>query len=145
MNPPLSNFSTWANDPARTVDERYTVWLLCEAAYRVWYSRLPPEAWRQVPRREIDFVTRGALKYNPALAPTYGEGQTDLVAEMGPWMTAFEPKVCAHNERPIRDAGALRFFPALESVKLGDTEMVDLSWVEVLPNLRTLWLNSAEV
>lgn len=121
-----SPFTQWAHDPARTIDERYLVWLLCGYAGRVWYWRLPPEERKLIPSPNIDLQYRKVLNLNPALAATYSVIETERAAEVAPWFTTFEPNISILGDKPIHDAGALRFFPALESVKRGVSHLSDL-------------------
>lgn len=141
-----SPFTQWAHDPARTIDERYLVWLLCHAAQRAWWMN-QDLTWRRENRCPaiIDHQTHQRYRLNPALVPTYSEGETQFAARHAHFLTTFEQPGTSSGARPIRNAEALRFFPALETVKLGNTGLSDLSWVEELPRLRCLQVSSGEL
>ncbi|MCB1091815.1 MAG: hypothetical protein KDL87_09805 [Verrucomicrobiae bacterium] len=141
-HPPQSAFTRWAHDPARSIDERYLVWLLCEHTARIWHWRLPPEERKAIPFPATDLQYRKVLHLNPALVPPYSVSATERAAEMAPYLTNFEPNISILGDKPIHDAGALRFFPALETVRLGASRLHDLAWVSDLPRLRALQVTS---
>ncbi|MES2705839.1 MAG: hypothetical protein V4726_04475 [Verrucomicrobiota bacterium] len=73
----------------------------------------------------------------------FDAADTERAAAMAPWFKKFGPWL-DHECRRIGEAGSvLKFFPALEEVKLGGCDLRDLSFVEALPNLRSLQLSSA--
>jgi hypothetical protein len=143
---PLSPFSQWAHDPARSIDERYLVWLLCHATRREWWMKQDVEWQRQnIPCPGIHPETHQRYRLNPALTPRYSEEDTEFAARHASFLTVFSMSASSSSARPIRDAGALRFFPALESVSLGCSAVSDLSWLAELPGLRGLQISSGEL
>lgn len=144
-SPPLSAFSQWAHDPARTVDERYLVWLLCSITERKWFWNLPEEERKGRRLPSIDFEAHNRLNLNRAIAPDYSQGATERAAAMTAEIKEFKAPSFGTNPRPIRDAGALRFFPALETVEIEKSEISDLSWIRDLPRLRRLTIHSGEL
>jgi hypothetical protein len=145
MNTKLSPFSRWALDEERTADERYMIWLICESA------RLQ-EHWLLAathPGRVIQMAPphyQRELFYNPGLVPSYGAEETETAARMIPHLKKFPlTSVTGYETRPMRDAGALRWFPAMEELNLTMTELSDVSVLRELPELRVLALSSGEL
>lgn len=126
-------FIAWSLDPARTIDERYTVELLVEMGVSHWNSK----------RKIFDtqtFDQRMALsrerKLNPAYQPQYSEESlaksVESLAVMKSWW--------ARPDLPIRSLGAFRFLTALESVDIAFAEPSDVSPLADLPSLTKLSL-----
>lgn len=145
LESPSHAFTEWAHDPARSIDERYLVYLLCRVADSFWRSRLSREQQLARRPRHIDYHELERLNLNPALVPQYSREETDIAASVAGELVAFEPHLCMHTAKPIRDAGGLRFFPALERVSLGASGIRDLSWLAALPKLRALLFTSGEL
>ena len=145
MSAELSPFSRWALDDARTADERYTIWLLCESTRLQEHWLLsrenPGRIYRSTPHHYFK-----ELFLNPGLIPAFTERDTETAAAMIPHLKKF-PHILpiGHESRPIRDAGALRFFPALESVSLSISEVRDISFLEALPLLTAFSLHTGEL
>ncbi len=145
MSTSLSEFSRWALEPARTADERYTIWLICESA------RFLDFCFRAKENPRTPFRTPPAEYYkelflNPALVPPFGESDTELAARMIPHTKKFpHHSPCGHDTRPVRDLGALRFLTALEELSIGVSEVSDISALRHLTELRSLMLHSGEL
>ncbi len=145
MNSKYSDFTKWALDDARSLDERYLIFLICEATRLVeWYRRpldqrqahlypaFPHQQWK-------------LFLLNPLLVPEYSAVDTERAMAVMPYFTTFHPDT-SHDRRQLGEvSGVLRFFPALESIRLGWTCLRDLSFVEVMPNLHTLQVASGEL
>lgn len=145
MSTSLSEFSRWAHDAARSADECYTIWLICESAryldhaFRVKVDRCAP--FRPTP---LEYYKE--LFLNPGLVPSFSEEDTETVARMIPHMEKFPHHLPGHHEfRPFRDVGALRFCTALVELELYVTEISDISVLRCLPALRSLGLHSGEL
>jgi len=135
-------FSQWALDDARTADERYLIYLVCEACRLLERLRQPLEWQRQHLYEHVPQHKWKEYYLNPLLMPQYDFCDTERTAAMAPFFTQFAPDTNFERRR-IGDAGAvLRFFPALEVVSLGSCAISDVSFVEALPRLRSLLLHS---
>lgn len=142
MSPDLSPFSQWALDDSRTSEERYLIFLVCEACRLLEYLRKPIEYQREHIFKSLPQQFWKELYLNPLLLPDIGPGDTERAARMAEFLTKFSPNA-DHEKRKLGDAGAvLRFFPALEVVAMGSTAIKDLSFVASLPKLRCLQLFS---
>ena len=139
MTASLSAFTRWALDDARTGDERYLIFLVCEACRMLEWQRLPVEEQRQRVRfHTVPHEYWKELYLNPLLMPEYDEEDTERAAALAVHLKKFAPET-NYERRKIGEAGAvLRFFPALEELKLGYAAMQDVSFVEALPALRIL-------
>lgn len=138
----LSPFSQWALDEARTLEEHYLIFLICEDCRILEYHQLPMEVKRRRVPKRIDLQLHKKLHLNPLLKPKLGVKETERAAAMAPFLKKFAP-LSGNDRRRIGDAGGvLRFFPALEEVALGGCDLRDLSFVESLPALRSLQLCS---
>ncbi|MBI2924998.1 MAG: hypothetical protein HYY24_04745 [Verrucomicrobia bacterium] len=127
-------FVRWALDDARALEERMTVELLVEEAVWQWHVRHQTGHFEPSERRH----ERQRQRYlNPAYEPRYSEADlrraAEVLAEMRSWS-----KTTYYRERPLRDVQALRFLTALEDVKLGGSEIADLTPLTALPRLRVL-------
>ena len=146
MSIPHLSYFEWATDPARTADEKYFIWLLWQTARFVEHAILSVVE----PERQFDFIPAqyyAQLYLNPSLIPeTPSEGLAlteSLTLEIKVFPGAIIPLF--GDFRRIREAGALRFFPALEEVRFGDSRVRDLSFLTALPNLRKLSLASGDL
>ncbi len=138
----LSPFSQWALDDARTHDERYLIFLLCDECRLIEFHRLPLEERRVTMFRSLPYEMWKEYYLNPLLMPTFTVADTERAAALAPWLTKFDQH-WSHERRHIGDAGSvLRFFPALEEVKLGTTGLKDVSFLKDLPRLRKLQFSS---
>lgn len=146
MSASLSPFSRWALDDGRTADEKYLIFLVCEACRLLEHLREPLEVQRRtVYRHALSYEYQQKLYLNPLLMPEFTEVDTERAAAMAPYLKKFEP-LLGHENRRIGDAGkVLSFFPALETLALGSTRLKDLSFLRSLPNLRTLLIGSGEM
>lgn len=136
MSSQLSPFSQWALDDARTPDERYLIYLVCEACRLVQHQRKPYEQQCKEFFQHPPWHQWEEFFLNPLLMPSFREQETELAAAMSPWLKKFivGPE---YRRRRIGDAGGVfRFFPALEILELGSTALKDLSFLTALPNLR---------
>lgn len=139
----LSPFSQWALDDARTAEEHYLIFLICEDCRILEYQQLPMAVKRRRIFKRIDHQLHKKLHLNPLLKPKYGVKDTERAAAMAPFLIKFAPSL-VHDRRRIGEAGAvLGFFPALEEVALGNCDLRDLSFVEALPVLRSFQICSA--
>ncbi len=143
MSATLSDFSKWALDGARTAEERYLIFLICDECKPLEWHRLLPEERKNRTLQRADYRLHQMLQLNPLLMPEWGVEDTERAAAMAPFFIRFAPSMTG-NHRRIGDAGAaFRFFPALEEIGLGECELRDISFVEALPALRKLHLSSA--
>lgn len=141
----FSPFTQWAHNDARTADERYLIFLVCEACRLLEWLRLPQEEQAKQTYKHVRYEQWKEWYLNPLLLPRYDVHDTERAAAMAPWLTKFSPDT-GFDKRKIGDAGAvLRFFPALETVELGWSTIRDISFVEALPNLRTLQIHGGEL
>jgi hypothetical protein len=128
-------FINWALDPARTVEERYTVEELVEVGVGRWNAQrkiYEQESWDDRMARQRE------RKLNPAYQPAYDRRQLEQTAEA----LATNEQWLGHSDRPLRSIEVLRFFPALREITLHDTAVEDLSPLTELPHLRKLSLGS---
>lgn len=139
----LPPFSQWALDDARSHDERFFIFHLCEACRRLEHMRKPPEQQRACIFKSFPYEKWKEFYLNPLLLPEYGLEDVRRAEEMSPHLKTFGPVSSGHETRPFGDAGeALRFFPALETLTFGWSSLRDLSFLEALPHLRELHLSS---
>ncbi len=145
MNSHLSPFTRWALDDARTLDERYLIFVICNSCRDLeWKQRTPAQ---QQGRKSGTMEWHQWKQYflNPLLIPPFGEADTELAAAMAPRLKTFSP-MSGHEVRSLGDAGSvLAFFPALEEISLGHCKIRDISFLRSLPNLRKLCLSSGEI
>ncbi len=145
MNSQSSDFTKWALDDARTLDERYLIFLICEATRLIEWHRRPLEYQRNHQYHCFPYQDWKLFLLNPLLMPEYSAVDTERAMAMMPYFTKFTPDT-GHDKRQLAEVGSvLRFFPALEEVSLGWTSLRDLSFVEALPNLRSLQICSGEL
>jgi hypothetical protein len=145
MNSKYSDFTKWALDDARTLDERYLIFLVCEATRYIEWHRRPLEYRQNRIYRHFPIQDWKLFQLNPLLAPEYSAVDTERAMAMMPYFTNFKPDT-NHDKRQLAEVSSvLRFFPALEEVSLGWTSLRDLSFVEALPNLRSLQISSGEL
>ena len=140
----LSAFSKWALDDARTSDERFLIFHLCEACRIVEFHQRPIEERRTVPLKLLPHHHWKEFYLNPLLLPDYGPGDTERATAMAPHLKKFSPQGGGgHEARRFGEAGdVFRFFPALEELSLHSTSMRDLSFLEALPNLKSFQMHS---
>jgi len=126
-------FSVWAKDPRRTNEELYLAELLIEQGHQKWksvtnapWSRAYYDA--QVAHRKRRFL-------NPGYRAKLNKEKLEHTVEM--WAQIEKVENDRHDDRPVRDLGALYFFPHLKYVRLR-TELVDLSGLNAVQNLREL-------
>ena len=124
-------FLAWAEDPARSVEERYGIVRLTEYVYRTCY-------------RGADKVQRGYEEerqmredrcYDAAYDPVPDAAMLRITAEFLPGLTKLELETHL-TDRPIRDLGVLAFVPGIEELKLKDIEMDRLEALRHVPKLR---------
>jgi hypothetical protein len=142
MNPDFSPLTQWALADSRTAEERYLIFLVCEACRLLEHLRKPIEYQREHIYKSLPQELWKELYLNPLLQPDIGPGDTERAARMAEFLTKFSPN-SDYEKRKVGDAGAvLQFFPAMEVVALGSTAIKDISFVESLPKLRCLQLSS---
>ena len=129
-------FRAWALAPGRTDDERYTIELLVEAA------QARADEKNKAPRPDFDAVRtrRKRRALNPAHRPDLSRAQLDLVVEFWAGITRVENGTSLEEDRPVRDLGALRFFPHVTTLKL-TSELDDLAALAAVPGLKVLELH----
>lgn len=134
------DFLTWAEDPARTLEERYGILRLVEYTWHHCY-RSPDkpmfdwQAMRKVKEKRY---------FNPAWQPRIDPWQLRVTANLLPQIArlAFD----AHTEdRPLRDLSFLAFLPDLAELALAGIEMETLEGLQHLRNLRELSVRSNDV
>ncbi|MBI3416661.1 MAG: hypothetical protein HY043_15320 [Verrucomicrobia bacterium] len=130
----------WALNDTRTIEERYTMELLVEQGVSWWNSQHKIYKHESIDAM-IERKRQRAL--NPAYEPHYTEQSLQRAAEMFPQFKSWFASV-GHDERPVRDIAALRFFLNLESVHLNGVEVADLSALAELPRLRSLRLSTSK-
>jgi hypothetical protein len=127
-------FITWALDPARTVEERFTVEMLVENMLGFWHVKHKTGYYEGY---EIRMERDRQRYFNPAYVPAYSETDLRHAAEVWPerkfWWVSLP-----YQRRPIRDVSALRFLTHLEEIKIGGSEISDPSVFAELPNLKLL-------
>jgi hypothetical protein len=131
-------FVRWALDDARTVEERYMTELIVEQGVQAW-------KWRQKIYERESYEESSARRrqraLNPAYQSKYSEQSLRRTAEAWAEVKQFHD-YSSHDDRPIRDIQALRFFPTIEDVHLHRTEIADVSPLADLPRLRALHFGS---
>ncbi len=143
MSEEKAPFSKWALEDARTLDERYLILQLCETCRLLENLRMPLE-WRKTHIfKSFPHQKWQEFYLNPLLKPDYGPEDTARAEAMSRHLKKFAPKGNGYHSRYFGDVGhVLRYFPALEDLSLGTSNMADLSFLEALPDLRSLQLNS---
>ncbi len=133
-----AGFIAWALDDARTTEERFTVEILVEDILGRWHVVHKTGHYEGFEAK----YERDRQRYlNPAYVPGYSE--TDLRRAVEVWPERkFWWVHLGFEKRPIRDLSALRFFTHLEEIKIGSSEITDISPLCELPNLRTLEFTS---
>lgn len=139
----LSPFTRWALDDARTADERFLAFQICEACRLIEWHQIPLQEKQGRIYRHVEPHVWKSFYLNPLLMPEFGEVDTERAARLAPHFKKFAPVGFGNEMRRIGNAGdAFRFFPALEDIHLGSTSMSDLSFLEALPHLRHLQMQS---
>ena len=126
-------FRKWVLDPSRTNDELFTAERLVDWGHRVWCSiheQHDPPDWERDNRERGERV--GNPAYRAKINPLRVEHTIEVAARLTNMTCLFS------NDRHVRDLKAFRFFPATESLALGDVELCDLSPLAGLENLRNL-------
>src|SRR6187402_11494 len=88
MSTELSPFSRWALDDARTADERYMIWLLCDSA-KLQEHRLITAAGGQNVLTRADWRYYRELYLNPGLIPSFSAADTERAVRIAPHLNAF--------------------------------------------------------
>lgn len=131
---------TWAEDPARTLEERYGILRLVEYTWHYCY-RSPDK-----PMLDWQAMRKAKEKrfYNPAYQPRIDLWQLRVTANLLPEVTrlAFEPHT---EDRPVRDLSFLAFLPNLTVLSLAGIEMENLDGLQHLANLRELSIHSDDL
>jgi hypothetical protein len=128
----------WALDDARTIEERYTVELVVEAAVQKWFCRHQPGGslhWQEKVARDRQ------RRLNPAYEPSYSEADLCRAAETLAAETKFELTPWGYSTRIIRDIAILRYLPHVEEV-LVNGDIPDCAVFAELPRLRGLSFGS---
>jgi hypothetical protein len=127
-------FIDWALDPARTVEERFTVEILVENVMNFWHIKNKTGYYEGIEPK----IERDRQRYfNPAYVPAYSETDLRRAAEVWPERKFWRVSLPL-EQRPIRDISALRFLTHLEDIKINGSEISDLSVFAELPNLKVL-------
>jgi hypothetical protein len=129
-------FQNWALDPARTNDELFTVELLLEWGRIVW-------GWKHQQPKIHDWDREHAHRKERRLNPAYRTqiNREFLAYTIEIWEDFKKLHYMSWEDRPIRNLEALRFFPHLEELHLGDAEIADLSPLKDLRQLTSLNLH----
>ena len=128
------DFFQWTIDPARTSDELFTAELIVEHGWMRYRGKhkLPFEFnWDAIHR------LRSERDENPAYRSRIAREHLEGAVEMWADTTEFSDSC---SRRPIRDLGALRFFPHIEVICIHCAEVADLSPIAGLRSLRKLTL-----
>lgn len=139
MNSP-EDFGAWALSPDRTIEEAYFAERAVDECLAIWdrdhkiYKALDWESLRERAR---------ARKLNPAHRVRIPEQSLKKALEVLSSVKRLNFE--CHDDRPVRDISGLKFFPQLEELHFGWTEISDLSPVSQLKQLRVLWITDHEV
>ena len=127
------DFISYSMSPERSREERFAVLRVVEALWhQAKIARNPDEPYVQRPAREECEYRR----LNPAWEPVLVREEVAAVAAIVETGTML--MLHSHSDRPLRDVGVLRFFPALKSVSLSEFDGLDLSPLATLANVEEL-------
>ncbi|MES2439937.1 MAG: hypothetical protein V4584_12750 [Verrucomicrobiota bacterium] len=140
MNKIEHDFLSWANDPARTLEERYGILRLAEFTYMRYYQGAD--------KTPLDWATASKAHeqrlYNPAYQPFIDEKQLRITAELLPRVEELNLDPIG-EDRPLRNLAFLAFVPNVTSLRLHSFEREDLDGFQHLKHLRVAHLRSDEV
>src|SRR5664279_1678820 len=123
----------WALDPARTIEERYTLELLVESGVGFWNARHNVHVSYSL---EDSMARSRERKLNPAYDPHYSEENLRKAVEHLEIIEEWR----GSSDRPVRSLEPLRFLTSLQSLAFPFDEPDDLSPLADLPLLRKLAL-----
>ena len=133
MDEIASEFLGWAEDGARTEEERFGIVLFSEYVYRkfCWNAGLPAPDFTEERRK------REARRFNPAYVEEVPRWKLEFIA--GKLGGLRELRMGnSHDDRPLRDLSVLRFVPGLEELGLDSIGREDLEGLRYVPGLRKL-------
>jgi len=137
-------FITWALDPARTVEEKFTVEVLTEHGLSQWKARNVPLKQRDF-CKEMDRAEkrRELRQHNPAYVPQLRREDVERAApmlaisnywsHMGSW------------DRKLGDLTALKVMQRAENLHVNDVDGADLAPLAALPALKALHLQTSNL
>ncbi len=128
-----ASFVAWACDPARNLEERYSVEQLVEVLLPDRHKD-PNASWTY--NFEAQQLRRKARQLNPAYQPELIRAEIEQIA---PALAASKQLDFSSSEdRPVRDLGFLQFCPALVELQLFNTDIHDWSPLRCVPGLTKL-------
>lgn len=133
------NFTDWALDPKRTIEEAFCAELLIEIGLRQW--NVAHKIFKTDVHAQIEARKRRAL--NPAHRHGYSREDIARAAEFLPMVAAIS--MGNYDDRPLRDITALRFVPQAVSLSISQSELTDLSPLLTLTRLETLGIYDKEI
>ena len=137
MDTVSEDFLTWAEDPARSVEERYCIVRLTEYVYHSCYQA-PDKVW---PGFEEESRMREDRCYDAAYDPVPDPVMLRIAAGLLPTLTKLA--LDTHlTDRPIRDLSVLAFMPRIQELKLKDIEIDRLDALRYLPDLRNFQIRT---
>ena len=137
--PKPNEFIAWALRPERTLEEAYCAERLVEEGYLHW-RRLNGDEFRSGIQPSASAKQR---RLNPAHRVKLNNTILARAAEALASMTCLS--LDAHQDRPLRDIHALRFFPQLKILSLHGHEFRDISVLRALPALESVSMSSEEL
>jgi hypothetical protein len=136
------DFVQWALSPGLGIEEAFCAELLTEYGLIAWQDKNKvhdPDRYDSEKRAEIYRLRR----FNPAHRKALSEIDVMRAAETLPELTKLDHWTYA-RDRPLRDAGGLRFCPRLQHLQIAPSELPDLQWLRFLPELQDMWLQDSE-
>ncbi len=134
-----NNFITYAMSPERSREERFAVLRVVECLWpQVERARDPEAVMVLRPGRE----ERDYRRLNPAWEPVLVREEVEAVAALAEKAGAM--MLSSASDRPLRDLGVLRFFPALKSLHLSEFEGLDLSPLAALEQAEEVTISAKE-
>lgn len=141
MEQTTNRFFDWAQDPSRTLEERFGIVRLMEEVYQHHYRGEDRENldWRVMQQ------VREARKFNPAYDPRPDARKLRATADLLPQVEELRLETSLRDDRPLRDIAVLAFLPGLRSLVLRGFEGDRLDALRHLAALRKLVIHCEDV
>jgi len=133
-------FLSWSLDPARSVEERFGIFLLTQQVFRSLYKGEDEETSDYYQDQAAGEMRR----YNAAWEPELDERKLRFTAENLATLEKLEVGK-GREERPLRDLSFLRFTPNLKELRLAGLEMDGMAPAGDLRQLEKFSLHSGNV
>ncbi|MEY3894524.1 MAG: hypothetical protein RLZZ214_43, partial [Verrucomicrobiota bacterium] len=125
------NFTQWACDPKRTLEERFGAQLLIEMTDAPWKKK---HGIANPVDYQVEQLWKKERSLDPTYQPRYTRQDAGRAEEMLP--DCHELHQGYFDDRPLRDLSILRFCPPLSSLELRNAEILDWSLLRTQPGLK---------